>query len=96
MITINQESDNNGIHIQFDRVNFGYLHCYQKALIDLIRNYNYPDEGVNAQDTMHFACNILEALLPSDKQVWDSISYQERIEALEKELKETRKALKNS
>jgi len=96
MITINKESDNNEIHVQFDRVSFDYLHCYQRAMIDLIRNYNYPEEGSGARDTMHFACNILEALLPDDNQVLDGIRHQERIQALEKELKETRKAFKHS
>ncbi|MES2732865.1 MAG: hypothetical protein V4714_14015 [Bacteroidota bacterium] len=73
MITINKESSASEIHIQLDLGSVNYLGCYQRAIIDLIRHYNYEEEGQSAKDTMFFACELLEALLPSDVQVWEAV-----------------------
>ena len=61
----------------------------QKALIDLIRHYNWNENGVYAQDTMFNATHLLEQLLPSPEQLRNGFNNSKNVSAIPEELNET-------
>lgn len=67
MITYNKEERK--LSIEIEDVDIEQLNNIQKAIIDLMNNYNFDERGNSCQDTIYYANLLLEATFLNEDQL---------------------------
>ena len=96
MVNVNKQDGNITVKIQGDSSD---LYMMQKSLIRLLQCFNFDDFGNSSGDTFYQGLNLLESLLPNEKQqkrgLISETNYLELPENLnEKQVNHIREAMK--